>query len=399
MNKTTRLQVSTPQGGAGLLQKESRFVFNYETADRTCEVSLVMPLRAESYADGALFSVFAMNRPEGYLLDALRERFAKVMPLTDMELLRLTGQNQVGRLRYRLPEGNPARPARTQVRREEIIGSTQSDEMFRFLTDAYLESSGVSGFQPKVLVPDSATIDEKSSVITSDLIVKAAGDGYPFLAQNEFLCMEAARLACIAVPPFWLSGDGKLFIMSRFDIQGDTQLGLEDMVVLMGKSGDEKYHGSYEGIARAIGYFCGGNAGESLGRLFEYVALSCLVRNGDAHLKNFSLLYDVPGGNIRLSPLYDVVTTTVYEISNPRTGATKVDRTLALNLNKTKRYPLPEELIAFGEKVCMVRHPLRVIERIQEAKREACDLHTDRVDPVFMAKIRHEWDTEKPKIS
>jgi serine/threonine-protein kinase HipA len=40
--------------------------------------------------------------------------------------------------------------------------------------------------------------------------------------------------------------------------------------------------------------------------------LSVLVRNGDAHLKNFGVLYASPAGPMALAPVYDVVTTTVY---------------------------------------------------------------------------------------
>jgi len=36
------------------------------------------------------------------------------------------------------------------------------------------------------------------------------------------------------------------------------------------------------------------------------------VKNGDAHLKNFGVLYDQPGSAVRLAPVYDVVTTTAY---------------------------------------------------------------------------------------
>lgn len=98
--KLKQLIVGTPQGDAGRLVKESRYVFNYLTPERSREVSLVMPYRAESYADTVLPSVFAMNRPEGYLLDKLRERFGKLIRLDDMRLLAITGANQIGRLRY-----------------------------------------------------------------------------------------------------------------------------------------------------------------------------------------------------------------------------------------------------------------------------------------------------------
>ena len=42
------------------------------------------------------------------------------------------------------------------------------------------------------------------------------------------------------------------------------------------------------------------------------LVLSVMVRNGDAHLKNFGVLYGDPQAGITLAPVYDVVTTTVY---------------------------------------------------------------------------------------
>ena len=37
-----------------------------------------------------------------------------------------------------------------------------------------------------------------------------------------------------------------------------------------------------------------------------------MLRNGDAHLKNFGVLYDSPPGIVEFAPVYDVVTTTAY---------------------------------------------------------------------------------------
>jgi serine/threonine-protein kinase HipA len=47
-------------------------------------------------------------------------------------------------------------------------------------------------------------------------------------------------------------------------------------------------------------------------QFFASLVLSCMVRNGDAHLKNFGVLYDRPGAPVRLAPVYDVVTTAAY---------------------------------------------------------------------------------------
>ncbi|MDP3622106.1 MAG: type II toxin-antitoxin system HipA family toxin [Polynucleobacter sp.] len=387
-DRVRRLHISTPQGHSGELTKEARFTFNYQTTERKAEASLVLPIRAESYSSGGLFSIFQMNKPEGYLLDYLKTRFSKSLYLDDMMLLKLTGANQIGRLQYRDPNELEIPSSKAIVSKEEILSSKASEELFAFLVDRYFDS-GISGFQPKVIAP----ISDRTAVSTSQYIIKAAGDDYPHLAQNEFMCMEVARRAGIRVPEFELSENGELFIMKRFDISaGGERLGLEDMAVLMGKTTDEKYQGSYEGITKAIDTFCKSNATESKARLFEYIALSVLLRNGDAHLKNFSLLYETPEDAITLSPLYDVVTTSIYEIQNPRTGATKVDNTMALNMFKTKRYPSIAQLIEFGKTICMLTHPQDVIERIEEMKLETLKMYSERMDSKLISKLTNAWN-------
>jgi serine/threonine-protein kinase HipA len=163
------------------------------------------------------------------------------------------------------------------------------------------------------------------------------------------------------------------------------------MAVLMGKSPSEKYNGSFENIAKAVDLFCGSNSVESKARLFEYIALSIALKNGDAHLKNFSLIYDTPHGDVKLSPLYDVVTTMIYTIEHPRTGATKVDNTMALNMFKTKNYPLTQSLITFGRSVCMVKNPERIIDRIEEAKYNTLADYQSRIDPWLYRNLKSVW--------
>jgi len=71
------------------------------------------------------------------------------------------------------------------------------------------------------------------------------------------------------------------------------------------------------------------------------VAYSCAIENGDAHLKNFAVLYDNPEGEVRLAPAYDILSTTPYL---PRD-------TLALTLNGTKSFPARDSLIRFMKSV------------------------------------------------
>jgi serine/threonine-protein kinase HipA len=403
--KVKKLVVTTPQGVAGLLYHEVRYSFNYTSGNRLTEVSLLMPIRHESYASGILPGVFYMNRPEGFLLQKIMNRFAKHGGLNDMQLLSLVGNNQIGRLSYADPDVSKITQSKPQIGLNDLLNKQPTQALFDFLVETYL-NSGISGVQPKVMVPDAdiQNVDFKATVAHSNLIVKSGGEEYPSLTQNEFLCMDAARRSGIQVPDFWLSNDGGLFIMDRFDLSDGNQLGFEDMAILTGKQPDPhgtyKYKGSYENIATAITLFCRDDAADSKQRLFEYIALSVMVRNGDAHLKNFGLLYEHPASSStpRLSPLYDVVTTSVYPHTNSRTGLVQFDRSLALKLNKEKTYPLRKTLTKFGSDICHVPDPESVIDRIATGMSESLSENKERINQEFFKLMSSEWDAGRMSV-
>lgn len=396
MTKIRQLRVSTPQGDAGDLVKDARYVFNYTASEPARTISLAMPIRAESYASGALLPIFEMNRPEGYLLAKIEEVFAKSGPLDDMGLLHLVGGRQIGRLSYAIPGAPVDRPP-PQISRKELLSRRPTADLFDELVATYF-GSGISGVQPKVLIPDAgraAALPAWTTLAYSTLIVKSSGDEFPHLTQNEYLCMSAARRAGLAVPEFWLSDDGGLFVVERFDLAGEGALGFEDMTVLMNRSARGKYQGSYEGIARAIQLYCSeGDPLPQLQKFYEYVCLVVMARNGDGHLKNFGLLYTHPDdrASIRLAPLFDVVTTSIYAISETAGGITKYDRTLALNLAKSKQYPDRATLLEFGRSVCQVRNPEPVIERIAGAMSDTLRDEKDRVPAALHGQMSREWD-------
>lgn len=396
--KVKILQAKVPQGPAGRLVRESQFVFNYDTQDRDCELSLTMPLRAQSYVQNTVHPVFAMNLPEGALHTEIRLRFAKQFAkLDEMAMLSITGADRIGRITLSQPNAT-TRKRWAQVGLKELLGSSASQELFEFLVDNYLDA-GISGVQPKVLVPDAdRPADTRASVLSSDLIVKMAGPDHPNLCLNEHACMDAARRAGLDVPEFWLSADASLFIIRRFDIDAHgKRLGFEDMAALNRSTYDEKgnykYVGNYEGILKLINALTPENKVESSQRFFEYFVLSCMVRNGAAHLKNFGLLYESPDRSetVRLSPLFDVVTTSAYDFEDRRTGRAVSDRTLALKFNKSAEYPMRDAVLAFGTQ-CFVKKPAEVIERIGTSMSESLDANKDRFPRDFFLRMRAEWD-------
>lgn len=339
------MHVATPQGPSGSLAREhDQYVFTYAPGTPpAAAVSLLMPPRAAQYLQQRLHPIFQMNLPEGYVLEQLRQRFAKSTPFDPLLLLALTGQEAaIGRVRVSLPEplGLASSPARGE-QLSTLLSWSGAESIFEALAERYLLRSGVSGVQPKLLVPEIPPAG-KAALATSELIVKSGGADYPGLAVNEYLCMQIARRAGLAVPEFFLSENTELFVMRRFDrTSAGEALGFEDMAALMGRGADEKYMGSYEQIAKVIRLFCAAEAqGPGLSQLFDQVALSCMVGNGDAHLKNFGLLYSDPTtGDTRLAPVYDIVCTTAY----------LPEDSLALTLGGTKSlFAARANLHAFG---------------------------------------------------
>lgn len=398
MSKVKRLNITTPQGLAGELSKGSQFSFAYASAQASSEVSLVMPYDPTPAVSNVLHPIFDMNVPEGFLADQIKRRMAKHMQVDEMRLLSIIRGNQIGRLSYENPVEASA-PVKAQVGLQEILSADASQGVFDFLVDTYFES-GISGVQPKVLVPDLDKLTgSRKTMLSSDLIVKSGADEYAHLAQNEFLCLEAARLAGMQTPRFWLSERGDLFVMERFDLTASGRLGFEDMAVLLGLNKDPhdnyKYSQSYETLAAVINEVCRqGDVLRELERFYSSVCLSVMVRNGDAHLKNFGVLYTHPGAleTVQLAPVFDVTTTTVYENYNPKSGQSLVDRTLAIKMNKAKAYPDRQQLIEFGRKHCGVANPGAIIERISDAMSEALSAHKVHIDVELFSTMQKEWD-------
>ncbi|MES2946776.1 MAG: type II toxin-antitoxin system HipA family toxin [Pseudomonadota bacterium] len=402
---------STPQGHSGVLARESQFQWRYDTQHTACSLSLAMPVRYGSYASSTLHPIFAMNLPEGEQFFRIRTRFAKQFAkLDEMTLLSIVGHNQIGRVRL-TQDRSGQYPRKAVFGLEQLKGIKASDELFDYLFEQYFDA-GISGVQPKFMIPDADMPEAtgKSTARIPDLIIKTGGLEYPNLSQNEFVCMSAARKAGLEVPEFHLSNDAQMFIMRRFDLvpQGENQeaqrLGFEDIAALTGAvydmAGDYKYQGNYEGIVSIIGRLCQADPGLQKHKFFEQLVLSIMVRNGDAHLKNFGLLYQDPSqaSSIRLAPLFDVVTTSAYDYTNQRTGRMMTDRSLALKLNKSRNYPDRRQVLDFGRSHCGIQHPELIIERISQAMSETLLEYSHIFPHDFARRMNDEWQAGRSSL-
>lgn len=173
-------------------------------------------------------------------------------------------------------------------------------------------------------------------------IIKTPSTRHKHVPLNEYSAMSLASLAGINIPEIKLIALDKLdklpqinlpneklaFAIKRFDRHHNTRIHMEDFAQILVRYPHQKYDGAnYEQIGKVIYDYSGDGPGDAQ-QFARRLLVNILLANGDAHLKNWSLLYQdqlTP----RLSPAYDIVTTCVY-IDN--------ETQFALNLAKTKAW-------------------------------------------------------------
>lgn len=156
-------------------------------------------------------------------------------------------------------------------------------------------------------------------------IVKTPDGNYPGLVANEAAVMRLAGEVGIEVPEVhvrrrdqvdelgegaWPSDEDEAYVVRRFDRTAEGRVHIEDFAQVLGRFGlgEGKYRSTVEAVA-AIAYR--GRDHASLREMVRRTVFNLFVGNGDAHLKNWSLIY--PDRKIaRLSPAYDLVCTAIY---------------------------------------------------------------------------------------
>lgn len=178
-----------------------------------------------------------------------------------------------------------------------------------------------------------------------DWIIKTPSTRHKDVTMNEYTAMRLAELVGVDIPDIKLVELDKLdklpsinlpdeklaFAIRRFDREEGQRIHMEDFAQVLVKYPREKYDGANcEQIGRVLYQFSGDSLG-NVQQLARRLLVNILLANGDAHLKNWSLIYP-DKMTPELSPAYDIVTTRVYMGEETQ---------FALNLGKNKDWFCP----------------------------------------------------------
>ncbi|GAA0236470.1 type II toxin-antitoxin system HipA family toxin [Castellaniella daejeonensis] len=380
-------------------QAHTAFYYDSGLADRDA-VSITMPIRRAPYVPqaaglvGNLPPIFDQSLPEGVLRDHLIARYAKLIEhMGDFDLAAITGASAIGRV-LTVPYGQrPHREGGDPVSLEHILRHPDSAALMEEMMSKVASRSGVSGAHPKVLYRPSEppVAPVRTTLATREFILKTPGEDYPWLSINEYLCMRVSARSGLSTAHVHLTESGHMLVIERFDAgQDGARLGFEDGATLCAKTARQKYEGSYETLFRNMLLMLN-PADRSRGRidLFKRIALSFALGDGDAHLKNFGVLYEDPTHPVKLAPVYDVCSTLPY-LSQDQ---------IALSLDGRRAFPSAASLMRFGRVTCGLnrRQVQTVFQEIRDAisatlpdLKDYCDLYPEFAEAQGL-KLRSIW--------
>lgn len=276
-------------------------------------ISLLLPVRTESYGFPDLHPIFRMNLPEGFLLSILQEQLGPHIGASPLNLLSVVGRNSIGRVKVAPQGADPMAPP-VPFELKDILRGDNSEEAFVALVRRFAVS-GVSGVVPKFLTPNVIGGHNKGTVAIEKFIIKGTTARLPGVALNEHFCMQVAARAFGDAARTDISEDGQALVVHRFDYAEDsvTRLGMEDLCSLLALRPEEKYGATWEQVVNRIKAVTPpAQQNAALSSLANLLLLTYALRNADCHTKNIALLYS-GRHDIRLAPIYDMLTITVYD--------------------------------------------------------------------------------------
>lgn len=273
--------------------------------------------------------------PEG----ALRELIAQGLKThidNEFQIFSYLGQD--------LPGALIATPMEPDEVPEAVVRNDQKAKLVKLQATEQGNRFSLAGVQLKFSMKEKdGRYNLTNTAGLGDWIIKTPSPKHKNLPLNEYTSMKLAALAGVDIPEIKLVELNKLdslaqmnlpderlaFAIKRFDRDGTNQrIHMEDFAQVLMKTPHEKYTGAnYQQIGRILYQFSGDGLAD-VQQFARRLLVNILLANGDAHLKNWSLLYSdqiTP----RLSPAYDILTTSLY---------IEDEAEFALNLGKSKQW-------------------------------------------------------------
>lgn len=273
--------------------------------------------------------------PEGALRDWMAHSL-KVHVENEFPLMAHMGKNLPGALQTEpISAGNVPSWALDHREQVEAVQVDVEHSQNRFsLAGVQMKFSSVKNKDDRFNIGQDANNDS--------WIIKTPSTVHKYVPYNEYTAMRLAEAVGVDIPEIKLVELTKLdklpdiqlpkethaYAIKRFDRQTGQRIHTEDFAQVFQVYAHEKYRKvNYEQIADAM-YRYSSQGLKDVQQMARRLLVNILLANGDAHLKNWSLIYPDSKRPV-LSPAYDIVSTLAY---------VKGEQEFALNMAKNKNW-------------------------------------------------------------
>lgn len=395
--------VETAPGSEERFRYDSVFAQSHSRAP----LSVALPLQKNPFDSRSTRVFFKNLLPEGEALAAVA-RELEVRSTSYLRVLQAVGRECVGAISI-IDESEPLdvdsgyRPISKEELRAIVNGD--ANDFARIQVASKLSLAGAqskSGFY--CTVKDGAVeFSVPYGDAASTHIVKASNRRFSDLNENEYCCLKTAAACGLRVPDVWIEQVGagfSLLVLKRFDRMVEVsnsesppytkvkRLHQEDFCQILGKLPERKYERSGQTYAKEAASAIVSASSDPIRDLNDFAKLlifNAAIGNCDGHIKNIGLLRNPAWTESRLTPVYDVASTTVYE---------NLDRHMAMRIgNSTKIDELEKsDILQFAKDIHMTER--RMLRNLDEVLTGIHDTAGSIVEEVEEASSCH---LEKPR--
>jgi len=294
-------------------------------------LSLSLPLQKEEFSQKKCMPYFSGLLPEGSLRNRISE-YLHISESSTIKFLQALGGECSGTVSFYNSEEETNFPENKWHLSEENYIPFSMDNLNSFIKESknkpmLLGSKdlrlSLAGAQEKISLAyfnDTWHLPKNGAPSTHILKPTRSGE-LSTIAQNEFFCMNLAEKLNLPVPKTQILelDDLSVFVCQRYDRKFDSEkpsiqrIHQEDFCQALGIMNDIKYQAdggpSFKDCFNLIQEKFSDKL-EQINIFLKSILFNYLIGNCDSHGKNFSLIYE--NSKIKLSPLYDLVSTTVY---------------------------------------------------------------------------------------
>jgi len=296
-------------------------------------ISISLPLQENEFDENKTKAFFDGLLPEGFSRRSLASHMQ--LPENDyLGILSKLGTECIGAIQI-IGNDEPQKAEYKRISLEEVKalaaeGASKSTEL---LIQSHLSLAGASGKVGLYYDERNDAWYQPFGVAPSTHIVKQSHVRLSGIVINELLCQWTARECGIETSDSFIlpaggSGDsGILFATKRYDralsnenytsgLPCPDRLHQEDFAQALATDSFYKYEPAGGAYLKKCFELLQNNSANPLAdslKLWNIVLFNYLIGNTDAHLKNFSLMYNQNIEQPLLAPAYDLISTAIYE--------------------------------------------------------------------------------------